>query len=396
MEAILKEQYNCYVYHIIQEQDSLDLNSGYIGVSKYPEKRLEHHRNRSENPHLYNAFIKYGAAIKQYLIFQGTEQACYDLELKLRPVKNIGWNINCGGSKPPSPKGTSNCISNLPLEKRRKNYKHTEATLEKMAKQAARPEVRLAQSLAKLGSNNAFFEARGSKNPNFQGYYITPDGIFESTTEAAGYYKIDRNTIARRFGEKGLITIKPSRWHPKEYWGKSWYELGWKFIGKNEMNFEEISKNTGWKLPRVYSFSSLSNLKDIVENLPNLEEGVVLYDKGNPAVKLKSSVYIVCHRLRGEGLNPKRVAELVAMNETAEYLAIFPEDEPTFTPVIEKYNRTKESLTQLWNTFRSLENQKDFALAVKDYPGSGILFNARKTGVLNFDEKVMMNLLIGK
>lgn len=84
------------------------------------------------------------------------------------------------------------------------------------------------------------------------------------------------------------------------------------------------------------------------------------------------------------------------MNETAEYLAIFPEDEPTFTPVIERYNRIKESLTQLWNTFRSLESQKDFALAVKDYPGSGILFNARKTGVLNFDEKVMMNLLVGK
>lgn len=146
-----------------------------------------------------------------------------------------------------------------------------------------------------------------------------------------------------------------------------------------------------------YHFSSIHECLKAARELPNLEEGYVLYtNQGEPVMKVKSPVYVACHHLRGEGLNPKRVAELVAMNETAEYLAIFPEDEPTFTPVIEKYNHIKESITELWNTFRTLENQKEFALAVKDYPGSGILFNARKTGVLNFEEKVMMNLLVGK
>lgn len=149
--------------------------------------------------------------------------------------------------------------------------------------------------------------------------------------------------------------------------------------------------------PKHYHFSNLHECLKAAKELRNLEEGYVLYTaQGEPAMKVKNPAYVAAHHLRGEGLNPKRVAELVAMNETAEYLAIFPEDEPTFTPVIEKYNRIKESITELWNTFRTLESQKEFALAVKDYPGSGILFNARKTGVLNFEEKVMMNLLVEK
>jgi hypothetical protein len=87
------------------------------------------------------------------------------------------------------------------------------------------------------------------------------------------------------------------------------------------------------------------------------------------------------------------VAELVAMNETSEYLAIFPEDTAVFEPVIAKYNNLKQQVFDLVDKYMQLESQKDFALAVKDYPTSGILFHARKTGVIHFDEKLMVKLL---
>ena len=77
-------------------------SQGYIGVSKNPENRFEQHRNRSENPHLNYAIKKYGweNIIKQIVLVSHNDY-CYEVESKLRPVREIGWNISEGGSKPP-------------------------------------------------------------------------------------------------------------------------------------------------------------------------------------------------------------------------------------------------------------------------------------------------------
>ncbi len=38
--------------------------------------------------------------------------------------------------------------------------------------------------------------------------------------------------------------------------------------------------------------------------------------------KIKSPSYVAIHHLRGEGLCPKKIAELILINETDEYLNI--------------------------------------------------------------------------
>lgn len=78
---------------------------GYIGITRYGrhKRRLWEHKNISQNNHLKNALNKY--EVVQDVLLVGDLDYCKQMEQKLRPVKNIGWNIEAGGSLPPNFKG---------------------------------------------------------------------------------------------------------------------------------------------------------------------------------------------------------------------------------------------------------------------------------------------------
>lgn len=93
----------------IRAQHHADITSdGYIGVSKNANKRWAyghkwaHAKGRHDNPHLSSAISKHGwdNLVKTILVV-ADESYCYDLERKLRPADNIGWNLVAGGGRPP-------------------------------------------------------------------------------------------------------------------------------------------------------------------------------------------------------------------------------------------------------------------------------------------------------
>lgn len=98
-----------YVYWIHTPNHTDIFSEGYIGVSNRLDRRLYEHKWCKQNPHLTNAFNKYKDIVHTILI-QGPEAYCYDVESKLRPDTEIGWNINKGGAKPPSSKGLKRSI----------------------------------------------------------------------------------------------------------------------------------------------------------------------------------------------------------------------------------------------------------------------------------------------
>jgi hypothetical protein len=77
-------------------------SQGYIGVSKNAERRWEEHLKKSENRHFRFAINKYGweNLVKEQILI-AEEDYCLDIERKLRPAVDIGWNIAIGGGKPP-------------------------------------------------------------------------------------------------------------------------------------------------------------------------------------------------------------------------------------------------------------------------------------------------------
>jgi hypothetical protein len=106
--------------------------------------------------------------------------------------------------------------------------------------------------------------------------------------------------------------------------------------------------------------------------------------------KIKSPAYVAVHHIRGEGLNPKRISQLVLTGEAEEYLTYFPEDRNIIQPYMDARMALSVAMFEAYRGTFFIATQKDFALAVKDLPFSGVLFKARK--VMDTGEVNLMNL----
>lgn len=144
-----------------------------------------------------------------------------------------------------------------------------------------------------------------------------------------------------------------------------------------------IWENFGFEVPRNFKFDSVEHCIETAKNLPDLQEGYVMYENGVPVCKVKSPAYVAVHHIRGEGLTPKRIAELVVINEQEEYLTYFEEDRNFFTPYVEELKHTMLLAERVYLDASEIKDQKEFALEVKDYPFAQYLFQARKMGELD-------------
>jgi hypothetical protein len=134
------------------------------------------------------------------------------------------------------------------------------------------------------------------------------------------------------------------------------------------------------RLPKVYNCSSEVDMKEAIECFSNLEEGFVVRDNSSGIrVKVKSPKYLVHHRIRGDGvLTENNIAELVVTKEDDEYLATFPEDANLFEKYQFAYEKMLCESEVLYHKTKLIEDQKEFALLVKDFKLSAILFNCKR------------------
>ena len=77
------------VYWIFDEMCADIQNSGYVGVSKDAVNRVKTHIRKCRVPNN-SQFI---------IVFEGSRDACFAHELKLRPSRGIGWNRAIGGAQ---------------------------------------------------------------------------------------------------------------------------------------------------------------------------------------------------------------------------------------------------------------------------------------------------------
>lgn len=142
-------------------------------------------------------------------------------------------------------------------------------------------------------------------------------------------------------------------------------------------NHDDCVVKLGSKLPRKFKFDTTENCMNTAQSLPDLQEGYVIYQDGVPVCKIKSPAYVAVHHIKSEGLNPKRIAQLVLANEQGEYLTYFGEDYQYIEPYEIAFHKLKCEMVDVYNQFKDLESQKDFALSIKDYPYQSALFKAR-------------------
>jgi hypothetical protein len=127
-----------YWIHLPEHTDMF--SEGYIGVtSKTAKERFKSHinaANLNKKKHLKISYAikKYGAEnlIVQTLVICSDEYAL-DLELKLRPTKEIGWNLAPGGSKPPLRVGPMGPEFSARLSERNRGVLKSEETKRKIS-----------------------------------------------------------------------------------------------------------------------------------------------------------------------------------------------------------------------------------------------------------------------
>lgn len=145
-----------------------------------------------------------------------------------------------------------------------------------------------------------------------------------------------------------------------------------------------------------HTFDTVEACVEAAAELPDLEEGYVVYRAGTPVCKIKSPRYVAAHRVFSGTMNLKKLTQIVLLGEVPEFISYFPE----YAELMERYARELDAwllaldyqFTHEWNVDPwfmpeypevPIElTQKAFALKVKDHPFSAILFRARKEGIL--------------
>lgn len=169
------------------------------------------------------------------------------------------------------------------------------------------------------------------------------------------------------------------------------------FRGLEEVGYVEADQLAGelFLRPVRYNFSSIEEIQLFLQDQASKDptfEGVVIRDRHGHRWKVKSATYLGLHRLKGEGdnmFNPKHLLPFILAGEESELLTYFPEVSDTFYKLKCKVQQAYIETLEVWADNWRIEDQKEFALAVKDYPMSGLLFTLRKKHKMEQSSKIL-------
>lgn len=198
------------------------------------------------------------------------------------------------------------------------------------------------------------------------------DSIVDDNLTLIFEYTSPSNRIVTPYKEDKMILLG-ARYNTIE--GREVGKDGLAVIGSK---LQELGLNV--RNAKTFALRSQEQVKTFVNSLPALQEGVVCIDnKTGIRVKVKADLYVAVHSIRGNSLpTPKRIIGLIVTNEVDEYLAYFPEDETLFTPYITQFRNMLYEVESDYSKYCKIEDQKEFALSVKDKLWQGLLFSARK------------------
>lgn len=132
-----------------------------------------------------------------------------------------------------------------------------------------------------------------------------------------------------------------------------------------------------WEPVKTYSLSSWQDILAASQSLDPLQsEGFIVLDGSFNRNKVKSPAYVAIAHLK-DGFSTRRLLEIVRMGESEEFLSVFPEWTELFLGIKEKYDLLVAQAELVWEQNKHLQSQKEFALAVKDLPFCGTLFQLR-------------------
>ena len=140
---------------------------------------------------------------------------------------------------------------------------------------------------------------------------------------------------------------------------------------------EKWAEKYGFNLAQTFPLTNWQDIIKAAEKLEPLEaEGYVICDAKFNRIKVKSPQYVAWAHFRSS-FSTRKMLQIILNNEGDEFLNYYPEWTKLYNNIYEKYLQLIEEIEITYNEHKSIPVQKDFALAVKHLPYSGILFALR-------------------
>lgn len=167
------------------------------------------------------------------------------------------------------------------------------------------------------------------------------------------------------------------------------------YLGSRRLDTFEEYKHPFLKLffktPKLYNLKNLEEVKQVCAQMTDLsKEGFVVVDKNFNRIKVKSPYYIEVAHAITKVSSFKGIIKLLRNDEIDEILAYCPKEEQEKVEEV-KNNLMKISkiISMIFYHYNKIEDQKEFALAIKDYPYSTLLFRKRKNKALKIYDEIL-------
>ena len=150
---------------------------------------------------------------------------------------------------------------------------------------------------------------------------------------------------------------------------------------RDNTTLEELDVDINIQKPNLYSLHSLEDCLHWAKKLQYNEEGFVVVDKNWHRIKIKSPKYLLAHKLDNNGFMHKdSVLNLIRENDYEELLIYCPEFKPYFDKVLHKISEMEQYIQNIKIQFNleHIQDQKEFALKVKECRYSSYFFNWKK------------------
>lgn len=156
----------------------------------------------------------------------------------------------------------------------------------------------------------------------------------------------------------------------------------------DEEKLDFIAETYNFESPQRYRFKNADEVICFLQEQETKDptfEGIVLRDKNNLRIKVKSKTYVALHQLKGNDniFLSKNLIPFILAGEIDEVLTYFPEVKPRMLEVKEVIDKAYKDLHEVWWMSQDFCEQKAFAIYITKEskiktPFTGILFTLRK------------------
>lgn len=141
-----------------------------------------------------------------------------------------------------------------------------------------------------------------------------------------------------------------------------------------------------WECVKTFPFANVEEVTESFKDMDPLEqEGYIVCDASFNRVKIKAPQYVTLHHAISN-LTTRNLLNIVRTGELNEFIAYFPSIVEEHSVIAKRFSNLCLTAQEEYDKVKHIENQKEFALTIKDNKFASAMFAVRKKQFQTFRE----------